>query len=182
MEERLCFLDFETTGVIDYINDPIEIGAILVDYENLKEITHFSSYIKPLCKQTFSEEAFKVHGIPYDAVKYALTPFQVISKLASEFGAGYRFIGWNIGFDVAFFKKMCYYSGMLEYYNNLNYRSIDIQSIVDYLKRKFILPWELYSLSNLAKFFNIPRSEKHNALECANISLQVYKNLLAMED
>jgi len=40
MGEYICFIDFETTGVDVFRDEPIEIGAVLVD-DNLKIIKQF---------------------------------------------------------------------------------------------------------------------------------------------
>lgn len=173
-ESRLCFLDFETTGVIDYISDPIEIGAVLVD-ENLEVISSFVSRIKPLSKQAFSEEAYKIHGISYEETLNAPGYHSVLMSFFGELGYEYRFAGWNIGFDTSFFKKMCYYSGNIDLYSKINYRSVDIQTIAYCLKNMGMLPENINSLSDAAKFFGIRRAEKHNALDCAEVALEVYK-------
>jgi len=162
-ESKLCFLDFETTGVIDYISDPIEIGAVLVD-ENLEVISSFVSRIRPLSKQAFSEEALNAPGYP-----------SVLMSFFGELGYEYRFAGWNIGFDTSFFKKMCYYSGNIDLYSKINYRSVDIQTIAYCIKKMGMLPENINSLSDAAKFFGVHRAEKHNALNCAEVAMEVYK-------
>lgn len=176
-----CFLDFETTGIDVFKDSPIEIGSILVNDKG-KIIKEFHSFIRPRNKRVFSSSAIKVHGIDINILENARSQYDVLLDFFNTMGTDYRFSGWNINFDVSFFRGMCHYNNMMREYNKIHHRHIDVQSIVFYLKEKNLLPKELKSLDDIIKYFNLKRKNKHNALEDADLTFQVFEKLLSIKN
>lgn len=173
----ICIIDFETTGVDVFKDNPIELGAILISEEwEIKAKYH--SYIKPRTKRSFSISSKNIHGIEVMNLVSSPAQKEVLDDFLGTFGTDYRFAGWNINFDVSFFRRMCHNNKMMRTYNQIYHRHIDVQSIVYYLKATNKLPQNLSSLNDLAEFFSIKRSQKHNALEDAEITFNVFKNLM----
>lgn len=175
--KNICFIDFETTGTNVFVDEPIEIGAILIDH-NFNEINRFYSKINPNSNVKISESAFNIHSYKLSDLTEAPATDIVINGFFREFRFDYYFAGWNISFDVPFFRKMCYSSGRLEDYNKIDYRHLDVQSIVKFLVYLRLLPTNLESLSSCADYFEISRSKKHNALEDAEITLNIFKKII----
>jgi DNA polymerase III epsilon subunit-like protein len=174
--EYYCFIDLETTGS-DYVNDyPIQIGAILVKIRNFEIIKKYSSLINIPEGIIISEKAKEIHGLKKEDIKNAPKPKKVLKDFFNEFGTDYAFAGWNVCFDVSFFRKICIENGFNNQYKEINFHHLDIQSIAKYLKIKGNIKEEV-SLINLCRIYNLTRSENHDALEDANLSLEVLKRL-----
>ena len=124
----ICFIDFETTGIDVFRDEPIEFGAILVN-NKMKIINEFSSKVSINKSVYLTKRAFNIHNISNEKLKDAPNPKDVINKFFNEFGTDYRFSGWNISFDVSFFRKLCHKNGMMVKYNKINHRHIDTQSL-----------------------------------------------------
>lgn len=162
--EYYCFIDLETTGS-DYVNDyPIQIGAILVKTKNFEIIKEYSSLINIPEGIIISEKAKEIHGLKKEDIKNAPKPKNVLKDFFNEFGTDYAFAGWNVCFDVSFFRKICIENGFKNQYKEINFHHLDVQSIAKYLKIKGNLEGKI-SLSNLCKIYNLKRLKNHDALE-----------------
>jgi DNA polymerase III epsilon subunit family exonuclease len=176
----ICFLDFETTGIDVFKDYPIEIGAVLVD-DNLNIIKKFQSFINPNRKRKFKATAIKTHGYKSmsDLSNFPLSK-DVLTDFFETLGSNYCFAGWNISFDVTFFRKLCHQNNMMKRYNELNYRHLDIQSMMHLFNHFKHTEIEKNSLDNTCQYFNIKRSKKHNALEDAKLTLEIYKSIVSV--
>ncbi|MHA1499632.1 MAG: exonuclease domain-containing protein [Promethearchaeota archaeon] len=175
-KELYCFIDLETTGS-DYAKDyPIQIGAILVDIQNFKILKKFSSLINIPEGIIISEKAKEIHGLKKEDLKNAPKPKNVLKDFFSKFGTDYAFAGWNVCFDVSFFRKICIKNGFNNQYKEINFHHLDVQSIARYLKFKGNIEGEI-SLITLCEIYNLKRLENHDALEDAKLSLEVLKRL-----
>lgn len=174
--EYYCFIDLETTGS-DYANDyPIQIGAILVDIRNFKILKEYSTLVNIPEGIIISEKAKEIHGLKKEDIKNAPNPEKVLKDFFNEFGTDYAFAGWNVCFDVSFFRKICIENGFNSQYKEINFHHLDVQSIAKYLKIRGNIEGEI-SLINLCKIYNLKRSENHDALEDAKLSFKVLKRL-----
>ena len=178
--EYYCFIDLETTGS-DYANDyPIQIGAILVDIHNFKILKEFSSLINIPKGIIISEKAKEIHGLKKEDIKNAPKPKNVLKDFFNEFGTDYAFAGWNVCFDVSFFRKICIENGFNNQYKEINFHHLDVQSIARYLKIKGNIEGDI-SLINLCEMYNLKRLENHDALEDAKLSFEVLKRFITID-
>lgn len=169
MSRNICFIDFETTG-IDLVKDyPIQLGASLMDIETGGEIAKYNAYIKPGKSWDENDRAFKIHGITYEQAMSGLTPEQALKSFFNIMGHDYSFGAWNACFDVQFFRRMCYENGFEEDMHKIYYRHFDLQSYIRGLNETSQLHG-VKSLDDLRRYLMIPRSEKHDAYEDANIT------------
>lgn len=175
-KNNICFLDFETSGIDVYTDSPIEMGALLVD-TNGEYISEFHSYIRPRTDAKFSKEAIKVHGLHKKDLTDAPFQKEVLESFFDNFGNNFKFGGWNINFDISFFKSMCHHSNKIDLFNKISHRHIDVQSINYLLNEINLFSSEVYSLSDLCDYFSLHRMEKHSALEDAKLTSQVYFKL-----
>jgi DNA polymerase III subunit epsilon len=174
-----CFIDLETTGS-DFSKDyPIQIGAILVDLKNLNIQKDLSLKINIPEGVNISKKAENIHGLNFDDIKGEMDSKQVLGKFFKHFGTDYAFAGWNVCFDVSFFRKICIENGFNKEYKKINFHHLDIQSIARYHKLKGKINCEI-SLSNIVQLFNLKRSKYHDALEDAKLSYEVFKKLLQL--
>jgi DNA polymerase-3 subunit epsilon len=174
----ICFIDFETSGIDVFKDYPIEFGAVLVDDE-LNIIKEFHSYINPERKRKISSAALKIHGLTPEFLTNMPNSMEVISSFFTEMGCDYKLAGWNISFDVVFLRKMAHQNSMMREFNKINYRHLDIQSI-SYLYNKINAnSIEKNSLDSMCKMFNLKRNDKHNALDDAKLTFEIYKRIIS---
>jgi len=177
MENNICFIDFETTG-LNLIKDyPIEIGAVLVD-SNLDIIKKFQSYIKPTNSFEIEAPSFNIHGISEEIVMSAPSELSVLTSMFAELGTNYRIAAWNMSFDLSFFKAWCYRNSFGKILEEINYRHIDVQTICFIAKEMGCISENINSLSQLLTYFGFTRSKYHNALEDAELLYRVYVLLI----
>jgi len=178
MQKNICFIDFETTGADLYSDHPIQLGAVLISGPQPIILKEFSSFIKPPENAKISRTAFKVHKIHIGDLSDAPAPDEVLKTFFEQMGFDYSFGGWNINFDVSFFRRMCYEHGYQEHFQKISHRHIDVQSIARALVDAGIFSDHIDSLSSLCEALRIKRSEKHSALEDARIVAKVYIHLV----
>ena len=130
---NICFIDFETTGIDVFKYSPIEIGCLLVNESN-EILKSYHSYIYPRIKRRFTSSSIKIHGIEEDLLQNAKSQNEVLAEFFNIMGSNFRFAGWNINFDVTFFRRMCHLNSYMRLYNKIYHRHIYIQSIVHYAK------------------------------------------------
>ncbi|MEH6764681.1 MAG: 3'-5' exonuclease [Aequorivita antarctica] len=176
---NICFIDFETTGIDLFLDDPIELGAILTN-SNGEVLKEFHSYISPCSKNKFSKSAVEIHGMTFSDVSDSPTQREVINDFFQYFGTDFRFAGWNTNFDVGFFRKICHLNNKMELYNSIHYRHIDVQTICFIAVELNILDSSKASLSDLADYFGIQRKQKHSAIEDAFITFRIFQNLMML--
>lgn len=170
---NLCFIDFETSGTDVYNDSPIEIGAVLFDTKG-RLISEFQSFIKPRTKRRFSKSAINIHGLYPNDLLNAPTQKNVLDDFFEKFGTDFRFAGWNINFDVSFFRNMCYHSQHMRSFDSISHRHIDVQSISFFLTELNILDKDIRSLTDLSNYFLIKRRDNHSAIEDAKITAKVF--------
>ncbi|HOJ07331.1 MAG TPA: 3'-5' exonuclease [Ignavibacteriaceae bacterium] len=176
MTNNICFIDFETTGTNVFADEPIELGAVLVNHK-LQQIDTFFSKIKPSRDVNISESAYQIHKYRIEDLKNEPNQLTVMNSFFNIFGFDYYLAGWNISFDVPFLRKLCNSNGMLTEFDKIDYHHLDVQSIVKFLVHINLLPNNITSLSKCAEYFGIPRHKNHNALEDAYITFNLYKKI-----
>lgn len=170
-----CILDLETTGVNLFQDHTLEIGAILVD-ENFQILNKFHSFVKPDKSVSFSNSSKQVHGLDESFFFDKMESIDVLDNFFKEMGTDFRFVSWNISFDVSFFRKLCHINRMTDKYNKINYRHLDLQSIFYWYCQKNNLK-NMSSLDDACKYFNIQRSKHHNAYEDSLIAYKIFEKL-----
>lgn len=175
--QNIVFLDFETTGINVFDSDPIEIGAIQIN-EKLQIINQFSSHIKPSSTKIMRRSSFNTHGYEIDDLNNKPNQREVLEKYFNIFGTDYCFAGWNISFDIPFFRKMCFKNGYIHLFNKIDYHHIDVQTIAKLSVEIDLINSKKISLEQFAKSFKLKRSKLHSALEDSIITYKIYKNII----
>lgn len=118
MESRnICVFDFETTGLNPQVNEICQIGAVMIERNQLKVIDRFESLVQPTDWENVEEEALKVNGLTKEQLLEAPETPIVWQNFASWI-AQYRIdnkaffapipAGYNInGFDLKFVNSYC---------------------------------------------------------------------------
>lgn len=173
----ICFIDFETTGIDVFRDEPIEFGAVLVD-PDFKIINELSSKIALKKSVYLTKRAYNIHNISIEELKGSPSQSDVIDKFFNEFGTDFRLSGWNTSFDISFLRKICHRNGMMVKYNKINHRHIDTQSLGFLAVELGLVKQSQNSLNDWVNYFGFIRSENHSALEDAKLTFEVYKELL----
>lgn len=174
MSNMYCVIDFETTGINPFRDKPIEIGAVLLD-NDLKEVKTFHSYINP-GKARFKRSAINISGVTSSIAQNYPEPQEVLELYFKTMGTDYRFVGWNISFDVTFMRRLAHKYGNMRRFNKINHRHIDIQTI-SYLASSLEIIDETKSFSDLITQFKGERSKNHNALQDAILTAEAFRFL-----
>jgi DNA polymerase-3 subunit epsilon len=176
---KICFIDFETTGIDIFTDSPVEFGAILVDEEGNK-IKEFCSRIKLSTNSLYDNDAIAIHGIDYNLLANSPSQSEVLTEFFDKFGYDFSFGAWNVSFDVPFFKKMCVNNDFNSFYNKIGYRHLDVQSISKLAALLNKIDPDIKSLTDCISYFGLSRNAYHNALEDAILCYKVYKKLIAV--
>lgn len=174
---NICFIDVETTGSNIYKDVVLNIGAVLVSIPNFEIIQKYESYIRPPEDSQSTDLAYSIHGIDIEELKTAPTEEQFLSEFFSKFGTNYSFGGWNVCFDLSFFRKSCFNSSYYDNYMKIDYRHLDVQSVARFLFEADKLHGFDGSMSSICQQFLLSRSEKHTGLQDALLTIEVYKKL-----
>lgn len=177
MNDNICFIDFETTGVDVFKDNPIELGAVLVNSKGTI-IKKFHCFIKPRTQRRMSKSAKQIHGLSFGDLLSKKNQNDVIKEFFNLMGTNYRFGGWNINFDVSFFRSMCHHTNMMSSFNKINHRHIDVQTINFTAQRLGLIDNKINSLTDLSYYFGLSRKFKHSAIEDAEIAAEIYYKLL----
>ncbi len=173
----ICFIDFETTGIDVFRDEPIDFGAVLVDFD-WTIIKEFSSTISINKSVYLTKKSFNIHNISKEILEKSPNQKEVISKFFNQFGTDFRLGGWNTSFDVSFLRKICHKNGMMVQYNRINHRHIDAQSLGFLACELGLVKSGISSLNDWINYFGLIRSNNHSAIEDAKLTFQVYIELL----
>ncbi|WP_156299273.1 PolC-type DNA polymerase III [Streptobacillus canis] len=165
-EEEFVVFDIETTGFSPVNDKIIEIGAVKL--KNGKVLERFSEFINP--QMIIPKKIVELTGINDAMVKDSDTVDKVLPRFL-KFIENTTLVAHNAKFDVGFISKKCEELGLVSdfsYIDTLEWAKI----LVDDVKR--------FSLDALTKRFNIKLENHHRAVDDANATAELFKELLAL--
>ncbi len=163
---QLIFLDLETTGLDALMGDAIcEIGALKVEGRGI--VDKFHTLVNP--KKSIPKEAYRVHKISDEEVKYAPYFEKVADKLINFMKDGVV-LAYNVGFDMGFVDHHLKSMG----HDTLAVPAVDILAMA-----RDALQLSRYNLQVVAQFLDIDCSNGlHRASDDALVAYQVFLKLL----
>jgi DNA polymerase-3 subunit epsilon len=173
---NLAFVDVETTGAF-FNSELLEIGVVLVSQSDFKVIEEWTVKIKPQKIEAADPEALKVIGYNEEEWKWAIELKPALEQFLKKVENSI-IIGHNISWDLMWLRKALSETGLSERFAR---RSFDVISIAYTKLRNQAPEIKYFSLSNLAKFFNIEEGQKHRALDDARTTYKVFLKLLEYE-
>ena len=179
MSNNICFIDFETTGIDVFENDPVQFAAVLID-RDLRINKQFTSLIKINTNSVINQRSMHIHGLSTKILRNAPETDVVFKKFFKEMGTNYCLGGWNISFDVPFFKKSIKKAGLEIVGNEIDYRHVDVQTIARVSRMLNLIPQDALSLSDLIDLFGLRRKENHDALEDVILTIKIFKELISL--
>ncbi|MCE5251831.1 3'-5' exoribonuclease, partial [bacterium] len=156
-------IDVETTGLDSDLHEIIEIGAVRVSEGAV--VAEFSELVKP--EHPIPDFITHLTGISNDDVEHSLPVRDVIPGLL-DFLKGYRLLGHNARFDVAFLRHAAGIG--------------NIETAIDNIElARIVLPrLPSYSLDSLIDFFGLTPEKRHRALDDARITAIIFLKFIDM--
>jgi len=176
----LLVLDLETTGIDPVLHSTIEIGAVLLDRHTLEEVKAWSAVIKRQERNGTNPYSMALHGISLQDIKMGKDPKRAVEEFLETFGTDYLLTGWNVGFDVQFFRALLRHTGHTDAFDKIDYHRIDVWSIAQFLKTIGWFQSDVSSLSCLCEQLGLPRSKAHSGLEDARITATALRRLIQL--
>jgi DNA polymerase III epsilon subunit-like protein len=175
----LLVLDLETTGRDPELHSTIEIGAVLLDKNTLEEIRAWSALIKQQEGNSFEPRSMAQHGRSFHQIdNRGLDPKEAVQQFFDVFGADYILTGWNIGFDVEFFRELLRRTGFSDRFHLIDYHRLDIWSIAQFLRSMGWFHNDVSSFSCLCEELALSRSHAHRGLEDAQLTAMALRRLV----
>lgn len=166
MSLKLAFIDLETTSLDPKSCDIIELSVILPHEEEKDKIAyHFTTLLKP--NRSILPNVSELTGITNKSVSNA-PEFHSIANKLYDILEGRTIVGHNIEFD---------YSVLLTQFKKLGVEYKSKKMCTLKISKNFIPGLESYSLSALAKFFDIKVTKEHRAFEDAKTSMLLYEKI-----
>lgn len=163
-KDTYAALDLETTGLSAKQDRIIEIGAVLVENDEIRDM--FSTFVNPRCQLT--ERIVKITGISQEDVDNAPEIGEILTPL-SEFIGDRVLLGHRILFDYSFLKRAFVNAGM-------TFEKCGIDTLK--LARICLPQLPSKKLSDLCVYYGISQ-RAHRALEDAKAAHFLYQRLKA---
>ena len=182
---KLCFIDVETTGTDPNSCSIIQLSGIIVDSD--EEIT-FDYKIRPY-KDCITEEALAVTGYTREEIMDfddSESIYKTFLELLDEYIDKYDktdkmlFIAYNANFDYQFVRKFFEFHGNPYFGSYFYFPPLDIMTIAywELLRRGKKRP-ENFKLATVAKAFRVEVDEKklHNSMYDIELTRKLYSQL-----
>jgi len=160
-------IDLETTGINPKKDEIIEVGAYKFNIRGKKE--EYSKLVNP--QRILPKEIIKLTKITQEMVENKPSFSEIKEEFCSFIGDSI-ILGWNLAFDLAFLKR----KGIK--FKNPAYDVLKISKII--LPKKINKKKRSFSLSAIAKDFNILVKERHRALADAKTLQEVFLKLIKL--
>lgn len=180
--KNLVVVDIETTGTNPFVHDALCIALVPMDQSlPSKEIfiRHNSLEWSDFAKKNFDKfrSEWEERSVPPPLACDLIEEY-----LQRTFdGSMTTLIGHNIGFDVAFLRKVAFLGGRSEL-KNISHRMIDTHTILKVLMLQGKIPDTATSSDGAFNHFNIKpnASQRHTALHDANLTRILFQKLFEM--
>jgi len=171
----LAFFDLEFSG-LDFSHEIIEIGVIIVDHRDFKIEDEISMRVKMRHPEKADAESLKMAGYDDELWKDAYELKDAL-KILAEKTHGLVFVGFNYSLDWARLEKAFFDCGMQAPYFR---RKLDVLSMA-YSRLYGDKKIKAFALSELCRYFDIPRGRPHSALDDALAAYQIFVKLMDYE-
>jgi len=171
----ILLIDFETTNIDPEKAKPLQIAAVLLDKEDLKEKNSFSSFIKQDLSDA-SPQALKVNGITPEKLIGALSQNEVINQFIEKFGSDVLLSSWVQYLDRAMLHKMIKDANLdpkfYDYYHYLDIWPLGYAYLTKQGYKGGITSDEMFSA------FEVPPRGTHDALEDCLITADILRKIM----
>lgn len=179
-EQRLAFIDTETTGLEPEKHELIEIGLVLVEQSlppgkkiTLNILEEFEIKIKPLHLELADPISMGINHYTEEGWDSGVDLKTAMEKLAEK-TVNSIMVGHNVAHDFAFLKH-AFFATKVE--NRMHYHKLDTISIA-FAKLYGETELEKFSLRALCEYLNVENKNSHTALSDARATLEVFRKLM----
>jgi len=181
-ENKLAFIDIETTGLDQEKHEIIQLGCILVDQKwsedgrpEFKVLEEFELKIKPERIGLADKVALKING--YNEADWANAfGLSDVMRIFSEKTEDAIMVAHNVAFDFCFLAKAFSTTGVT---NKMHYHKLDTISIA-FAKLHLKESVDRFSLQFLCDYFGIENKRAHTALADCQATFELYKKLMSL--
>ncbi|MDO8566964.1 MAG: 3'-5' exonuclease [bacterium] len=114
-QRDILVCDFEVTGFDIDVDEPVQIGLILLDKETLEPKWSYSSWIKPSQPVSLDREGFRWASLDQkdlEEIQKAPDLTTVANEIIKSLPKSYYLCAWNAIFDFCFWNKLLKTVGM----------------------------------------------------------------------
>jgi DNA polymerase III alpha subunit (gram-positive type) len=171
-EQKLAFVDLETTGLSFDNHEIIEIGLLVYNPSTGEVEREWETKIAPTHIETAEDAALRINGYinnpeAYNGnLKSALIKFNSLVK-------GCIIVGQNIGFDLSFINKNMRELGIKP---RFSHRNLDLIGLAWFVVKDTDIPG--ISLERLCNHFGVSNVGAHTALVDCRRTFEIYRKLL----
>jgi len=180
-EQHLVVVDIETTGVNPFIHDAVSIAFVPL----VRELPSLELFIahEQVNWSPFAYENFQRFRNKWS--RLAIAPSAACDQIESYFnglfgGIRATLIGHNIGFDVAFLRKISY-QGDREELPGVSHRMVDTHTLLYVLAMNDYIPFEATTSDGAFRHFGIhvEKSRRHEALADAEATRELFLRVMS---
>lgn len=173
-KKDILMIDFETTDGRPPLAKPIQLAAVLLDKETLKEKKEFSSYIQQDLTDA-DPRASLIHGITAETLKDAPSQNEVMQKFLDTFGTDVLIACWTTPLDTRMLELMM--TGIGHDFMEYNYHIIDLWPLA-YVHCVKQGKGDLFNSVKIFEEFGLPKRGNHDALEDCRHTAEVLRKLV----
>lgn len=173
-KKDILMIDFETTDGRPPLAKPIQLAAVLLDKNTLKEKKEFSSYIKQDLEGA-NPRSSAVHGITKEILKDAPSQDEVMQKFLDYFGTNVYLSCWTTMLDTKMLEDMM--TGIGHDFMEYDYHILDIWPII-YIHFVKQGRGDIYRSEQTFQEFGLPSRKAHDALEDCRHTAEVLRKIV----
>jgi len=167
---NLAFFDLEFSG-LNFDNEIIEMGCILVRNSDLQAIEEFFTKVKPQNISLADKDSLKMVGYSEEKWKDALSLKEALEKFDSVVKDAVL-VGYNPVWDLSFLIKS-YWKENIKV--SFHWQVLDVMSMA--YEKLYGKDIKGFRMSEVAEFLGIKNKVWHNALEDARLTYEIFKKL-----
>ncbi|WP_190275202.1 exonuclease domain-containing protein [Collimonas fungivorans] len=178
--KNLVVIDLETSGVNPFRHDVLAIGLAPVSIRSAERVIYVRS--PQICWSPYAKKNFEKFSADWEIE--AIEPIAACEELERYFlqifdGEPAVAIGHNVGFDVAFLRKLAFLAAKDEIVG-LSHRALDTHTILHLLFLKGAIPASAVKSDGAFEYFgiDIPEKQRHTALGDAIATRKLFFKLL----
>ena len=174
--EKLTFvvLDTETTGLDPERDRILSIGALRVHQGRIHVKEALELYLQ---QEHFDSQSVPIHGILREDAHHRVSEAEAL-RLLSEYIGDAEIVGHHIGFDRAILQRGLSRQGLKPLRNACLDTGLLYQKTL--LKTPLLRRKEFYSLDDLARRFDLARTDRHTALGDAYLTAMALLHILGL--